>query len=186
MILGILVFWALGAYNRLVLLRGAIAQTFAALAEEWRKQLQTLEGARAAVRAPGAGGATQALPAGWDNLEGAVHQFEAALRTASASPFDVSNMQALRTAQWVLETSVARWLLAADPETNDDRKAAYAQWREHALIGSPARAAFNQAVDRYNAAISQFPASILAWIYRFRPACALPNEPEVTLVPANP
>jgi LemA protein len=38
---------------------------------------------------------------------------------------------------------------------------------------------FNRAVDRYNAAIAQFPALLLAWLFGFTPALAIDPGPVV-------
>lgn len=47
------------------------------------------------------------------------------------------------------------------------------RWEEHAVQNEQAIRVFNEAVVQYNAAIAQFPASLLAWAFGFKAARAL-------------
>ena len=46
-------------------------------------------------------------------------------------------------------------------------------WPEPTALIEIARDRFNQAVTHYNASISQFPAVLLAWVFRWRAAALL-------------
>jgi LemA protein len=46
-------------------------------------------------------------------------------------------------------------------------------WPEPSAAAEIARSQFNQAVGHYNAAIAQFPALLVAWAVRLRPAAPL-------------
>ena len=43
------------------------------------------------------------------------------------------------------------------------------EWHDHWRLTDKARCQFNDAVQAYNAAIGQFPARILAWLFSFKP-----------------
>ena len=47
------------------------------------------------------------------------------------------------------------------------------RWEEHAVQNEQAIRVFNEAVVQYNAAIAQFPASLLARVFGFKAARAL-------------
>ena len=47
------------------------------------------------------------------------------------------------------------------------------RWEEHAVQNEQAIRVFNEAVVQYNAAIAQFPASLLARVFGFKAALAL-------------
>ena len=44
------------------------------------------------------------------------------------------------------------------------------RWDEHVLQNDQAMRVFNEAVLHYNAAIAQFPANLLAWVFGFKAA----------------
>ncbi len=178
LILAIALFWALGAYNRLVLLRSAATQAFGLLAAELQKQLQILESARPA-ELPATEDAQPdlvGLRAAWDGLQGAIQQVHAGLNAAGKAPLQIPTMQALRAAQLVLVTSLERLVQAHAAAGDGDFAAVRVQWEERTLMSAAARVGFEVAVDRYNEAIHQFPASVLAWVFGFRTAWALPGE----------
>ena len=99
--LAVLLFWTLGAYNRLVRLRAQVIGAFTAV-ELRLMQVLTLVSERAAVQraqplAPAAAPHAHA-DAGLDGLRGAAIQFEVALRVARKAPLDGPSIAALRTA----------------------------------------------------------------------------------------
>ena len=47
------------------------------------------------------------------------------------------------------------------------------QWQDNRLLAQPLRRAFNQAIDQYNHAIHQWPASMVARVFQFQSAQGL-------------
>jgi LemA protein len=171
----ILLFWALGAYNRLVRLRAQVIAAFAAV-DQRLTQILTLAAERAAVPPRSlADGDTIAVPlqepsdAGLDGLRGASIQCEVALRVARRSPLDGPSIAALRTACATMQVSWARLLVPGD----EAQAAIQRAWEDNHQAGNEAQALFNQAVATYNGAIAQFPAVVLAYFFGFRAAESL-------------
>ena len=62
----------------------------------------------------------------------------------------------------------------AGPRLPDDRHARRAQLAQQTQAATEQ---FNQAVIRYNEAIAQFPAVLLAWLFGFKPGRGLRTRP---------
>lgn len=180
--LAVLLFWAVGAYNRLVRLRSAALQAFGALDAHLVRLIAMLgeyEATSLPERDP-----SDARAALW----AATTQFGASLAAARARPLDGQAAAALQTADQVLDTAwqaVVRVGSAepaeraagpgAGPEGPPARPGeALAAWNarrdQHMAHNALARQQFNDAVAQYNAAIAQFPASVLAWLFGFHKA----------------
>jgi LemA protein len=156
-------FWATGAYNRLVRLRGQIIRAFAALDEQFLEALALVQ--RNFV-------ASQNEVHGLvDGLIGAAAQLDGSLKARRGHPLSALHMQALAAAYEVLLLSWRR--LCEDPGDLAGAplpEALLTQW-QHAMINvERSRAEFNQRVHTYNHAIAQFPARLLAWALGFKPA----------------
>lgn len=153
--LAILPFWAVGAYNRLVRLRSQGLAAFANL-EQALSQLATL------ARHDFAGSSA---------LAAAAEQLQASLKVSRSQPLNGPAMSALRTA---LETLCRCWdrqcEVSFDEAAAIAREALQRQWDPLVAQTDRARSEFNVAVDNYNAAIHQFPALLIAWVFGFRPA----------------
>lgn len=172
------VFWAVGAYNRLVRLRAQANAAFAELEVQLQRQLQLVhasippEEAQAASQFEGGS-------AFWAGLQGAAAQMAASLAAAAVRPLDPERMAALAAAQDVLAMA---WERAEREDTHDlagprlppDIGGERAQMLQRAEI---ATARFDEAVAAYNEAIAQFPAVLLAWLFGFRPARQLRTRP---------
>lgn len=168
----VLVFWAVGAYNRLMRLRAQASAAFGPLEAEMSRQIELV---RQQLPAPEP---TQPAPLGdeptsfWSGLHAAAHQFSASLAAARAKPLSAENIAALGAAHQVLAHA---WERAeredahdlAGPRLPDNLLARRAQLE---LQTHAAAEHFNQAVARYNEAIGEFPAVLLAWLFGFRPA----------------
>ena len=198
------VFWALGAYNRLMRLRSAVVQAFGSFDAHMVRWLALLGEFAAAqeVRVPSSPAASVPEMAA---LQGAATQLTASLAMARARPLQPEAVAALIAARDVL---VACWhkgvqalavLQVAEEgedaqeiaetgnaenaeEAGSAREAAppaqrLAQWRvrwnDHAQQADQAARVFNSAVVQYNAAIAQFPASLLARVFGFKAARSL-------------
>ena len=169
----VVLFWVVGAYNRLMRLRAEANTAFAALEVELSKQV-------ALVRECLPPDATQPAPLDdegtfWSSLQGAAAQFAATLAAARSRPLDPEGIAALSAAHDVLamaweraERDDAHDLAGPRlPETLTTRRAQIAM-QIHGAIGH-----FDEAVSRYNAGIEQFPAVLLARLFGFRPGRGL-------------
>ncbi|HEX9718624.1 MAG TPA: LemA family protein [Ramlibacter sp.] len=167
----VLLFWAVGAYNRLMRLRGEAKTAFASLEAELSKQVALVG---ECLPAPEEATQPAALDGGgsfWAALHGAAAQFAASLAAARTRPLEPEGIAALSAAQDVLamaweraERDDAHDLAGARlPETLTARRAQLAL-QTHAAIDQ-----FDRAVCRYNEAIAQFPAVLLAWLFGFKP-----------------
>ena len=170
-IAAVLLFWGVGAYNRLMRLRAEANIAFAALEAELSKQValvrECLPPPEPTQPAPLEGEPTSF----WSGLHGAAAQFAASLAAAKSRPLDPDGIAALSSAQDVLAMA---WERAerddahdlAGPRLPDTLTSRRAQIviQTHAATDQ-----FDQAVSRYNDAIAQFPAVLLAWLFGFKP-----------------
>ena len=166
----LLLFWGVGAYNRLMRLRAEAKSAFAALESELSKQVvlvnECLPPAQATQPAPLDDDANF-----WAGLHGATSQLAASLAAARRRPLDPEGIAALSAAHDVLAMAWERaerhdahdlagpWL----PETLTSRRAQIVMQTQVAIEQ------FNLAVARYNEAIAQFPAVLLALLFGFKP-----------------
>ena len=175
--LAVLLFWSVGAYNRLVRLRGAVRVAFDTLDQQWRQHVEMVRAclpasADASEESPGR--LMDAMDSFWAGLAGAANQFVASLAAARARPFDPDAIAALATAREVLAMAWQRVQnegedLAGAPLPQDLQ----AQWQQFTVQTALAAEAFNRAVTNYNDGIAQFPALLLASLFAFKPARAL-------------
>jgi LemA protein len=172
------VFWAVGAYNRLVRLRSEAKTAFGALESELQKQVQLVQ---ACVPPEEEQQASQFSggSAFWGGLQGAAAQLAASLAAAKSKPLDADRIAALGAAQEVLGIA---WDRAERDDAHDlaGPRLPENTSGERAQLVRMAQAAtehFNEAVARYNQAIGQFPAILLAWLFGFQPARGLRARP---------
>lgn len=173
--LAVLIFWALGAYNRLVRLRAAVISAFTGVESRLNHAL-SLVAERASLQAPAAAAPAENSPDTaqpppepglLEGLQGAATQLEVALRVARRSPLHALSTAALRTASATLQTAWERLRSDAAPvELAPNQRA----WEDHWQATREAIATFNTAVHAYNRAIAQFPAGVLAYFFGFRAA----------------
>lgn len=174
----VLLFWSVGAYNRLVRLRAAALQAFAALDTRLREQAGVVENClpKHGPEEAGEGGELQDdMTAMWNGLAGAAAQFNASLAAARARPLETEAVAALHAAQGVLHMA---WQRLQEDDAHDLAGAALpetlqSRWQQSTAHVKTAAQAFNLAVETYNAAITQFPALLLARLFNFRRARAL-------------
>lgn len=171
-------FWSVGAYNRLVRLRSDANSAFAALEVELTRQVQLVH---ACIPPDEAQPVTQfeGGSAFWAGLQGAAAQLAASLASARSKPLDPERIAALGAAQEVLGMA---WERAerddahdlAGPRLPEDFSGERIQL---VRMTQAATVHFNEAVARYNAAIAQFPAILLAWLFGFQPGRGLRAQP---------
>lgn len=189
-VIAILLFWFVGAYNRLVRLRAAVLQAYGLLDAALGKQLDFVQASITAAPP------SEAAPMGESlssiaPLQAATTQLATLLGATRLHPLDSGGMAALATALQVWANAWRRQhpdevtVFDADgtlsrpaqlqPGTEATAPSAVEPitWPEPSAAAEIARGQFNQAVGHYNAAIAQFPALLVAWAVRLRPAAPL-------------
>lgn len=176
--LAVLLFWALGAYNRLVRLRAQVIGNFGPVDQRLEQVLVLLTsgpfGAAPDVERPVPCGEMPDIDA--DGLHAAAAQLTQSLRFARRQPLDANAVAALKTA---IETMHVAWQRhrgdgaglssPESPSNPSDQRS----WEDHTQLAREAMQTYNQAVLAYNAAIGQFPALLLAYLFGFRVARCL-------------
>ncbi|BEP33662.1 hypothetical protein GmRootV59_06360 [Variovorax sp. V59] len=187
-VIAVLLFWFVGAYNRLVRLRAAVLQAYATLDAALRKQLDFVQASITAALPEKAASSHSSAVA---PLQAATTQLATLLGATRLHPLDPGGMAALATALQVLITAWQRQhpdavtvfeadgtlsrpapLLPAGAGAASGTLEPMA-WPEPSAAAEIARSQFNLAVGQYNAAIVQFPALLVAWMVRLRPAAPL-------------
>lgn len=171
----VLLFWAVGAHNRLVRLRGEAYSAFGALESEITRQVELVRTQVPQSELPAGEAAARQSASATAALHAAANQFAACLASARGKPLDAGGIAALSAAQDVLAMA---WQRAERDDAHDMAgpqlaEGVLAQRLQLALQTHAATQVFNQAVHRYNAAIAQFPAMLLAWLFGFKPGRAM-------------
>jgi LemA protein len=165
-----LVFWVVGAYNRLMRLRGALVRQFAPVDEQFRCRhqllLQLVEALSDAL-APAFANAAPRI----DALRAACRQVEAACAVATLRPGAAGAITSLRLADSVLTEARARLPVPSTPGTELATLNAQLQASDATLAF--ARRQFDDAVTEYNRAVKQFPTLLLTGMFGFRAAATL-------------
>ncbi len=165
--LAIVVFWAVGAYHRIVRLRSAALQAFGGLDAHWVRLLAMLGECDAAQVTAG-----RVIVAGRPEWLAAMNRFSACLAVARARPLQSEVATDLLNARQALEATWAA--LLAGPDVPAEVWEPWAQrWQQHAVQNALAIEQFNHAVAQYNEAIAQFPAWVLARSFGFKAATLL-------------
>ena len=180
-ILAVLFFWAIGAYNRLVVLRASVAKQFSAVDAQLLRVLVWLQGnLPASMRDMLSEMEEAALPEALLKndrdlkLLAILEELSDSLDLARTQPLSPVVMQKvnqnrLALAAWAKaevragQSGEATWFIDPLPYKFDRLKAQ--AW--------PLMDAYNQAALKYNDAVSQFPASVLAKQVNFVPAQTL-------------
>jgi LemA protein len=166
----VLLFWMVGAYNRLVALRNAIGAAWAQLDELLQRRHAVLQSLLDALHAPLAEEA-----AALEAMQGALLQVKAAAEAVRARPVSASPTAVLLTAEDVLGGALARLvaLLEHHPALRDETPEVVQPLqalKELEPRMAFARQLFNEAAQAYNEAARQFPTSLLTRMYGFGPA----------------
>ena len=168
-VLALVIFWAVGAYQRLVRLRSAAVQAFARLDTHLVRTLALLgeyDAAQATAGAPDLA-ARQALRATATECS----TWLAAARSHPLHPDAAlklgAALQALDVAWGVLVQQIP---LLATPQGATPWAL---RWEQQQTDNAQARTQFGMTVTQYNAAIAQFPAQVLAWLWGFHAARVL-------------
>jgi LemA protein len=165
----LLVFWAVGAYNRLVSLRNQFKNAFAQIDVQLKRRydlipnlVETAKGYMKHER---------------ETLEAVIaarNQAVSANAKASSNPADAQAVQQMGAAEGALSSSLGK--LFALSEAYPDLKANENMMQlTEELTGTENRIAFsrqayNDSVMQYNTSIEQFPGSVIANMFAFRSA----------------
>ncbi len=162
-VVALLVFWAVGAYNRLMRLRSEVNASFLEVQGQLQQQAEL-------VLTLGPDSGPEDEPLFLAQIRSASAQLTACLEAGRPKPLDHERVAALASAAQVLARA---WERAEREDVHDlagpqlpavltDNRARLEREAEAAV------AQFNAAVVRYNTAIAQFPAVLLAWVFGFR------------------
>jgi LemA protein len=166
----VLLFWTVGAYNRLVRLRGEANAAFAVLDGELTHQVQLVDGLLPDGQEQPASIFVGEGPSFWDGLQASAAQLAASLAAARHKPLDPERIAALESAQAILADA---WERAERDDAHDLAgprlpESLTSTRTQHTLQCIAAADRFSRAVALYNAAIGQFPAVLLAWLFGFQ------------------
>jgi LemA protein len=161
-----LLFWLVGAYNRLVRLRGDIVQRFPSVQEQFmsRHALLHKQIEAAATAWPDAAPRIEALRA-------ACQQVETACTHARQRPGAPGAITSLRLADDILREARAR--LPVHSVAGVDLAELDARLSASDATLAFARRQFNDAVIGYNRAVRQFPTVLIVGLFGFRSAGTL-------------
>ncbi len=109
----------------------------------------------------------------WAGLGAAARQLQISAQALGLRPRDRMAAAALVAAMQAVRGAWNRAGLAERPTLMPEEAALAALWMQQDTHVRLACAQFNESVLRYNAALRQFPALVLAWLLRFRPAGTL-------------
>lgn len=165
----LLALWAVGAYNRLVSLRNRFKNAFMQIDVQLKRRYDLIpnlvETAKAYMKHE-----RETLEAVIGARNGAV----AANAKASADPADAAAVQQMAAAEGALSQSLGR--LFALSESYPELKANQNMMQLTEELSSTenriafARQAYNDSVMAYNTAAEQFPGSVIAGMFAFKPA----------------
>ena len=171
-ILAVLIFWAVGAYNRLVRLKNMIANAFGQIDVQLKRRYDLIPNLVEAAR--------KYLSHERETLEAVItarNQAKSASDAAKARPSNALAVTTLAVAEQVLSSSLGQLfaLNEAYPELKADEtiKGLSEELTSTENKVGFARQAFNDAVLDYNNAQGQFPAVLVAKLFSFAPSAML-------------
>jgi LemA protein len=175
------VFWALGAYNRLVNLRADMVRTLQSLAVQWQTNAQAVQNELSILtNASESDSAWGDLGGDFNNgqsLARAVKQFQACLAGVQVKPNvapPLDDVASIRAAHDVMYEAWQRLHSMHDDLAGPAVPQNLAiLWQHHASLAQEKLRDYNACVEAYNRAVGQFPALVLAWIFAFVPAQSL-------------
>lgn len=177
-VLAVMVFWALGAYNRLIKLRADMVRALQSLAVQWQSSAQAIQQELATLSHTQESDSTWAGlgddASSWRPLALSIKQFQACLAGVLTQPHvapPVDDVASIRAAHDVMQGAWQRL-----SETHEDLAGAAVPqrlaslWQHQNLLAQEKLREYNAAAQGYNQAVAQFPAIFLAWIFAFGPA----------------
>ncbi|MBU6271687.1 MAG: LemA family protein [Betaproteobacteria bacterium] len=168
-VLAAIVFWAISAYNQLVALRNRFRNAYAQIDVQLKRRYDLIPNLVDVAKAY--------LKHERETLEAVIAARNSALgasRAVAAKPGDAAAMQGLATAEGALQGALGRLFALAeaypDLQSNQNMMQLSEELTSTENKVAFARQAFNDAVMEYNTGTEQFPASVLAGLFRFEAA----------------
>ena len=171
-ILAILIFWAVGAYNRLIRLKNVIANAFGQIDVQLKRRYDLIPNLVEAAK--------KYLSHERETLEAVINarnQAKSASDAVRSRPANALAVTTLVAAEQALDGSLGRLFAVAEayPELKADQT--IREFSEELTSTENkvtfARQAFNDAVLDYNNAQGQFPAVLIARLFSFAPSAML-------------
>jgi LemA protein len=168
-VIALVVFWAVGAYNRLISLRNKFRNAFAQIDVQLKRRYDLIPNLVETAKAY--------MKHERETLENVIKARNIAVTAnaaASADPGSASAIQGLVAAEGALSGALARLFALAEAYPDLKANQNMMQLTEE-LTGTEnkisfARQAFNDAVMSYNTASQQFPTNVIAGMFSFTPA----------------
>ena len=171
-VLAILIFWAVGAYNRLVRLKNIIANSFGQIDVQLKRRYDLIPNLDEAAK--------KYLQHERDTLEAVIaarNQARNASDAVRSRPANAEAVLALSAAEQTLDGSLGRLFAIAEayPElkADDTIRELSEELTSTENKVTFARQAYNDAVLDYNNAQGQFPAVLIARLFSFAPSAML-------------
>jgi LemA protein len=168
----LLVFWAVGAYNRLVRLKNTIANAFGQIDVQLKRRYDLIPNLVEAAKKY-----LQHERATLEAVTLARNQAKSASDVVRSKPANAAAVVALATAEQVLEGSLGRFFALAEayPDLKADETIRELSEELTSTENKVAfsRQAYNDAVLDYNNAQGQFPAMLIASAFSFAPSAML-------------
>ena len=165
----VLVFWMVGAYNRLTALRNDIGAAWAKIDEALKARAAAATPLLAALQEPMA-----AEVGALDAVQAAFQEAAQAASTMGAKPVVEAHAAAWTTAESNLSAAATRLLALIEQHAELRFESAIAEgtlaWRDANTRLTFSRQLFNEAAAAYNTAIALFPTRWLVPMFRFEKA----------------
>jgi LemA protein len=168
-VVAVIVFWAIGAYNRLVSLRNQFKNAFAQIDVQLKRRYDLIPNLVETAKAY--------MKHERETLEAVIRARNSAVsanQAAAADPGSAAAIAGLTAAEGALTGALGKLFALAEAYPDLKANQNMMQLTEE-LTGTEnkisfARQAFNDAVMTFNTAVQQFPTNILASIFSFTPA----------------
>jgi LemA protein len=172
----VMLFWALGAYNRLMRLRAEMVRELRSLALQWQHHAQAVRQELTYMsHAPESDVEWVNLHddvTHWHPLAMATRQFQLCIAALLVKPQTMplgEDIASLRLAHEVMDDAWARLKNTHEDLAGAAVPARMAQlWQQQDVLVHVKKQDYNRCTSAYNDAISQFPAVVLAWIFSFK------------------
>lgn len=168
-LIALLIFWAIGAYNRLVGLRNQFKNAFAQIDVQLKRRYDLIPNLVETAKAY--------MKHERETLEAVIKARNSAVtanQAAAADPGNAGAMQGLVAAEGALRGALGKLFALAEAYPDLKANQNMMQLTEE-LTGTEnkiafARQAFNDAVMSFNTAVEQFPSNVIASAFSFKPA----------------
>lgn len=169
-VLAVATFWSVGVYNRVMRMRARGLSALGSVEKYMRQYADLVQTHLSDMDAPSQreNAGFRPEPVLWTPLQLRLTTLDGALRDVHVAPLTIQPMHNLGRA---LEDLQQVWEgMLVDPALPRLNETMGAQWATISIKVQTARGGLNQILTKYNEAIDQFPARLLARLMRFEPA----------------